>query len=314
MRPLEMSDVPQIVEILTELEVLEPAGQHWSESELAEDLGLPGIDLRRGSIGILDGERLVAFGYLAMSAPSDTWVAYAHGGVRTDRLGCTLGRQILEALRDQAIVLRDDSAAGSPGELKLWVPEPRMRLLRLAAALGFQPWRYFQDMRHELGELPARPQLPDGVRIARWSPELDEGTRLASNESFADHWGSIALDVDRWRAYFADSNLFRPAQSVLAVDDVGVVSFVLVEEFPAETDANGVRTGYLSRVGTARRGRGRGVASALLVECLHALDADGFRRAELTVDSDSPTGAGRIYDRVGFRPTQLNRALGIRFP
>ena len=40
----------------------------------------------------------------------------------------------------------------------------------------------------------------------------------------------------------------------------------------------------------------------------------GFRMAELDVDADSPTGAGRIYARAGFRQRWQTETRGKRIP
>ena len=49
-------------------------------------------------------------------------------------------------------------------------------------------------------------------------------------------------------------------------------------------------------------GRGRGLAAACLVHTIwQAADAGSYDMIELDVDSDSPTGASRLYERVGFR-------------
>jgi len=54
------------------------------------------------------------------------------------------------------------------------------------------------------------------------------------------------------------------------------------------------------------------VASALLARTLTGLAESGYRFAELGVDADSPTGAGRFYERAGFRTFTTSRVLGLR--
>ncbi|MTD13711.1 GNAT family N-acetyltransferase [Nakamurella sp. YIM 132087] len=312
-RPLEKSDAPAMVEIIAEMEALEPADEFWDVEEVLEEFDSPTTDAARGTVGITDGDRLVAFGSLSISQPVGVWKAGLFGGVRTDYLEQGLGRRLLDELTAGATAIRDADHPGMPGELKIWVRDRRPRLTRLAKSAGYEPWRYFQDMRHTLGDLPELPPAPAGIEILPWSPDLDDSTLVASNDSFADHWGSAPIDPVRWKSYFADSSSFRGADSLVAVDEQGVVAFVLVEEFPAETAALGFRVGYIARVGTARRGRGRGLATTLLIHSLHRLQAQGYEYAELNVDSDSPTGAGRLYRRIGFEPTHLNTTYGRRF-
>ena len=140
---------------------------------------------------------------------------------------------------------------------------------------------------------------------------VDEGVRLAYNASFADHWGSSPSSPERWRNLFADSSSFRADFSRLAVRDGEVVGFVMSDEFDSETRARGHRTGYVDRVGTVRSVRGRGVATTLMVHCLHAMRESGCQYADLTVDAESPTGAGRLYERLGFAVHRRNEVRGL---
>ena len=164
-------------------------------------------------------------------------------------------------------------------------------------------------LRPDLGPGPA----PDGVTIRRFRPEDDETVRRVSNETFGDHWGSTPLDADRWRAEYADAKSFRPRHSFVAEIDGRIVGYLLTAEFEGETQARGYPTGYVSRIGTVRAARGRGIASALLAHTMADLAAHGYPFADLAVDADSPTGAGRLYERAGFSTIARNTVVGRRF-
>ena len=53
-----------------------------------------------------------------------------------------------------------------------------------------------------------------------------------------------------------------------------------------------------------RRWRKKGVASALIARCLHALRDAGYHEASLGVDADNISGALRIYEKMGYRVQQ----------
>jgi ribosomal protein S18 acetylase RimI-like enzyme len=57
---------------------------------------------------------------------------------------------------------------------------------------------------------------------------------------------------------------------------------------------------YVAIVGTRKRGRKRGIASALLSLALTRAWVDGFTSASLSVDADSLTRAVAVYERAGF--------------
>lgn len=311
-RPVTAGDAEAINEILAEAERAEPAGQHFDLDEVIQMLADPDLNLPRTSLALLDGDRLVGWGWVDRGPMNREWKAYLVGGIRPDHARRGLGRFLLEALAAKAEALRAEQAPQLPGKLKLWLPEGRRGVSALSDAAGFQTLRYFFEMRRDLvADPPERTPVPAGYRLVGWDADLSEAVRLAHNEAFADHWDSEPLTAKRWRVAVTDSIGFRPETCRVAVTEDGRVGgYVITEEFAAETQANGFRTGYIALVGTVRSARGHGIASALLSSCLVALAEAGYRRAELVVDADSPTGAGRIYTRLGFGQIKRNRTTG----
>ena len=321
LRALRPDDAPAVTSILAEMERREPVDEAYDESEVIEEMASPAIDLARGSVAVLDGDTLVAFGVLSISAPAATWKASLWGGVHPDHTHRGIGRRVIDRLVECAREIRDTDDPGAPGELKIWVETNRPGTGVVGAQAGFETWRYFLRMRRDLGQPVDQIPTPDGLLIRPYRDADDGAVRTVSNESFADHWGSAPMDAARWRAEFADSTSFRPDQSFVALTrpdtesdtDRRVVGFLLTSEFRGDCEHRGYRTGYIARVGTSRAARGRGVASALLARTLTGLSESGYRFAELGVDADSPTGAGRLYERAGFLAFTTSQVLGRRF-
>ncbi len=311
-RALALSDAPAIVEIMRAAEAAEPADMFTDLTELQDEMTAPGVNLTRGSVAAMAGEQLIGYGSLISPPAEDHWTSYLSGSVHPDYRRHGVGRSILDRLIMQARSLRAETHADRPGELKIWVSHGRPSANGLATSAGFRVRRYFFDMRADLANPPEVPVLP-GLTVRPWTSADDDSTRLAYNEAFADHWGSVPMDTDRWRHSFAESAFFRPEVSRLALSGEQVVGFVLVSEFDSETEARGYRTGYIDRVGTLRSVRGQGVAAALLAESMAALGASGYAIAELGVDADSPTGAGRLYERLGFVARHRNEVFGREF-
>ena len=312
-RELHDRDAAAVTEILAAMQRAEPVDEAYSEQDVLEEMTAPGVDLERTSIGIVDDDRLVAFGWLRVSPPSPAWKAQQLAGVHPDYVGRGIGRMLLRGLESKAAAVRDMDAPGLPGELKIWLDPERQRTVALVAAAGYETWRYFFRMRRDLHTPIQEWPAPAGSLIRRYRPSDDEAVRLASNSSFADHWGSTPMDRERWRADYADSSSFRPEQSWVALLGDEVVAFVMTSEFEEENRQRGYPTGYIARVGTTRDARGRGIAGALLARTLGGLADAGYRYAELGVDADSPTGAGRLYERAGFVTIGRNPVAGKRF-
>lgn len=322
-RPLQLSDAQQIAQIQLEMEFREPADLHESVEEVLEELSSPMVDLPTGSLGLFDGDQLI--GYEGVWAMHDDTVFKAHlsGGVRTAWTRRGIGTALVRIGQTQAVAWRDRVAPGLPGEFGLWAESSRSSLIALGESLGYETWRYFYRMQRDLQQEVALGDAPADYELRPYRAEDSERVRAARNNSFADHWGSLHSSQERWTAHMTGSEAFRPELSFLATFTAAsatgdavpgdVAAFVMSEEFAGETAARGFRTAYIALVGTVRDARGRGLASVLLGHQLQAARAAGFRHAELSVDSASPTGAGRIYERSGFVELDRNRALGLRF-
>ncbi len=311
-RALVIDDAPAVLALMQAIEVDEPVDEHWNEADLREEMGDPAADLD-GGILLVDGARPVGCGWLTVTADSAV-KAYLWGGVDPAYKGRGLGTDIIDRMALRALELRDRDHPKLPGELKVWLESNRASAAELLRRKGFETWRYFFRMRRDMEEPVPDGPVPTGFRLRPYREADAEATRLASNASFADHWGSSVLDAERWEAEFSGSRSFRPGLSRVAeASDGAIVGFVLVAEFEAETEQRGYATAYVSRVGTLSAARGRGVASALLRDSLGSIAQDCYRYAELGVDADSPTGAGRIYERLGFTTIMRNSVVGRRF-
>lgn len=300
-RDLTTADVPAVTELLAAWERAEPDDHGYTETEIREEFTAPVAALDGGGVAVLRSGRLVAYGLLHVIAREPRWLAYADGGVHPDVHRRGVGGWVLARQLELARRLRDTQAPGVPGELRVGAAERRPGAIAALVAAGFECRRYFFRMRADLrGPAPEPVPDPPGIRIRPYTAADDDAVRLASNDSFGDHWGSVPRDPDTWRAEYLDSATFRARSSFVAQDATGIVGFSLASEHEADTAARGHRTGYVSRVGTVRAVRGRGIGTALVRRSLAAMRADGYAMAELDVDAESPTGAGRLYERLGF--------------
>ncbi|NNG34230.1 GNAT family N-acetyltransferase [Nakamurella aerolata] len=322
-RPLTVDDAAQITELLSEVEAAEPVEEHIDEGQVRRELTGPAADLERGSVGLFDGDRLVGFIAVTGIGDGEKWKAYLHGGVRPGWTRLGLGTRLVNTARELAAAWKERDAPDREGELQMWADTKQTGAIALAESTGFDVWRHFYTMRRDLTENAAPIETTDvasGFTVRPYAEADGEPVRLARNNSFADHWGSVPTPPERWEAFMVGSPDFRPQHSLVAEFDQGdpavaelgtrIAAFVMAEEFDAQTKAEGFRTGYIALVGTTRPARGKGLASALLGRQLLSMQRDGYARAELGVDSDSPTGAGRIYQRAGFIEARASRSYG----
>lgn len=173
---------------------------------------------------------------------------------------------------------------------------------RIFTDLGLTPVRWFAEMRTPLADVPLVP-APENVTIVEWDAADDRALQRVKNEAFADHWGSTPDDDLRW-SQLTTGVATRRDLSLAALDGNGeVVGLVLTHRFPdddIDVDGSVERVGWVDKVATAREWRGRGVASTLISHVVEKYRQVGLTHAGLYVDSDNPTGAVSVYERLGF--------------
>jgi ribosomal protein S18 acetylase RimI-like enzyme len=175
---------------------------------------------------------------------------------------------------------------------------------RLYARLGFTPVRWFEELLRPLTELPPRHPV-DGIDIVTWPDDRDEESRLVKNAAFDDHWGSTPSSPENWNSIVRGYGA-RPELSCVAIErSTGrIVAVCVNHRYENDDQLIGRRDGWIETLGTLAEWRGRGLASALVVESMHRFAQAGLTHASIAVDGDNPTGAARLYRALGFEPCQ----------
>jgi mycothiol synthase len=159
----------------------------------------------------------------------------------------------------------------------------------LFEANGYALVRSFLRMAIELTEPPPAPAVPEGLRLLPFDRADERAVHAAVEEAFQDHWEHEPRDYESWARRRADSD--RTLWWVVKDgDEIAGVSVNDRKRFGA---------GWIGTVATRRRWRGRGVAQALLLASFGEFFRRGERTVALGVDATNPTGAVRVYERVG---------------
>ena len=120
-------------------------------------------------------------------------------------------------------------------------------------------------------------------------PADDHAVYAAAEEAFADHWEHDPRLYEEWQRRCRDSD----RSLWLVARDGDEVAGVAVNDW------NRFGGGWVGASGTRRPWRGRGVGRALLLASFGEFHRRGERLVQLAVDGESPTGAVRLYERVG---------------
>ena len=229
---------------------------------------------------VLDGAALVGFAYLQRRTDGrydgDGWV-------HPDAFGRGVGTAIVEWFETRAREL------GS-AETRVGILQVDERAACLLRSRGFEPIRSFFRMVIELDDEPEPPTWPAAFEVSPLAPGEERELYQVLEDAFLDHWGHTERTYEEWLA----THELEPGLSFLVRSggEVAAGAFCKREFFGM---------GWVDALGTRRAYRRKGLGEALLRHAFRELYRCGARQVGLGVDAENPTGATRLYERVGMR-------------
>jgi GNAT superfamily N-acetyltransferase len=307
-RPLTKADLTDLLRLEGASDAADGERFPTTRDDLASLLFAPAFDLERMSVAIDGGDALLGWCGLEPRIGGEVWNRiHVHGSVHPAARGQGLGRRLLEWAehRSPSVFEAEDGAQPAlPDVLTVHASETATARARLQDRSGYRLVRWYSDMFRSLAPPLDGVALPDGYRFISWSLDRDNAFHAADVDAFRDHWGSPRFSVEAWRHEYADDEGFRPELSV-GVERAGdVVGYVMVASYAGIEDEEGRRVAWLARLGVRRDHRGQGIGAAAITRALRLACEAGFATAGLDVDTESLTGALRLYQRLGFYPVK----------
>lgn len=227
--------------------------------------------------------------------------AYVLGDVDPAWRGRGLGRRLLARQIDRARTVVRGYHHRLPGFIRAHAYDWRWDTQAIYEEAGMAAVRYNDELLRPLDALPAPPSPTAHFTISRWNESHQEPARLVMNSAFADHWGSTPRNPEVWRSHLIGYGS-RLDLSFVAFAGDQMIGATTNFHIAQDEELTGRLDGWIGMLGVVRSWRKRGVASALIVESLHAFAEAGFTHAMLGVDSANPTGAYSLYTGLGFQP------------
>jgi mycothiol synthase len=286
-RPLTPTDAAAVTAVMAAQELADVGEVVIEEADIVADWQRPGYDVGASTIGVFDGEGLIAY---AESGPSGRGDAAVHPDQRGRGIGTRLADWMQDRARQQGqAVVGMPVPQGSPGDV-------------LLETLGYHVrWTSWVLELPEGANIPARP-LQDGYAVREARPDEYDAVWTVQEDAFLEWSVRERETFEQWEASVRRRPGFEPWNVRVIVDPDGDVVAMTVIQLND-------RCGYIARLATRKDQRGRGLAQALLVDAFAAAAEHGATRSELS--TDSRTGALALYEKVGMKVTStwVNRAI-----
>ena len=310
-RPIRRGDIDELSSLLSAIEHLDEPSERHSIDELYEQLDEADVDTDADTIlGRDAGGTLVAYGWNhPLLSDVDPRRVHVTGGVHPGWRRRGIGYALFAWQLDRARRWHAETHREGLGPLRvICAVDTKLADTRaLYERAGLEPVRWFADMTLRFDGTPPDFPPPPGIRLVPLSRKLFDAVRQAHNEAFADHWGSQPIDATRWAEQLARS-ASRVSWSWVALEErtSDVVGYATNSAYEQDWQSQGFTEGWTDRLGVRPGWRGRGIARALLGASMRSFAEAGLDAAGLGVDTDSPTGAFRLYESMGYRATDTN--------
>ena len=213
---------------------------------------------------------------------------YVHPDFRDNGIGSALLRKVTErasemmqlAQPDLRVYIRNGMSAADKSAREIHENE------------GYTLIRHHWMMEINLAEAPQVVPFPAGIELRPFVREAQEYLVFqAEDEAFRDHWGHVPGNFNNWKLRKIDREAFDPALWYIAWDGDQIAGY-------AQTRFRN-EVGWIGNLGVRRPWRKRGLGEALLLHSFNEFYKRGMPTIGLGVDASNPTGATRLYQKVG---------------
>ena len=292
LRPAQWSDLEAVAQLIYDVCVADgDAIVAVTPDELKHEWETPGFDLVRDAFLVEDSDGYIV-GYEEFFNEHEHVRLRTDGYVHPDFKGRGIGTALLRTIEQRA---REEIALAAPDvrvSLRSTTDQRDSVGLDLHRNEGYQPLRYHWRMEIVMDGPPSEPTFPERIELRPFiKGEHDIPVWQAQNEAFRDHWGSHDVTLEEWKRSRFDDPEFDPTLWQIAWDGDQVAGFSL--------NRYRMGIGWIRTLGVRSPWRKRGLGEALLLQSFGEFYNRGTKTIGLGVDAQNPTGATRLYQKVG---------------
>jgi GNAT superfamily N-acetyltransferase len=288
-RPLARGEEPAVASLIAAEQLHDIGEVVIEEADIVSDWQRPSYDVGASTLGVFEGNRLVAYAELSGGDRAAAAVDPGHRGLG---IGTFLASWIRDRARSRGLtVIGMPVPQGSPGD-------------RLLENLGYRVrWVSWVLVLPEDGVIEGG-LLPPGYSVGAASREDHRVVWEVIEDAFLEWSERDRQSFDDFAAQVIERPGFEAWNLRVATDHegavVGVASLVMADD-----------VGFVEKLAVRRDHRNRGLGRALLADAFAEAKAHGATRSEIS--TDSRTGALDLYEKVGMEVTSVwvNRAIDL---
>jgi GNAT superfamily N-acetyltransferase len=283
-RPLVLSDARATFSVFAAAEEHDTGEVAIELEDIEGDWQRPSFDLATESVGVFDGDALVAAGEVYKGRRGEATVHPEHRG---------------RGIGSWLVHWTEDCARRRGGTVVGQTVPAESTAERMFRSFGYREGWTSWVLEVPPGSSIAPQPLPEGYSIRDFVPGRDDEAAFRVIEDAFSEWPDRqASTLGDWAARTTQRSGFEPWQLRLTEspdgDVVGAAFTILAGD-----------CGYIDQLAVRADQRGRGLARALLVDAFERARAKGVSRSELA--TDSRTGALPLYEHVGMVVTKTYR-------
>ena len=292
LRPLKLSDAGPVSQLIYDACVADgDAILAESPEELLHEWQDPDFNVDTDGF-IVETEQGRVVGYGGVVNVHDHAVYEILGNGHPDFKGRGMGTTMLRAVEKRARQLMERADRDVRIALKTTINTKDSAGMTLHQNEGYRPVQYHWRMEINLDEPPPTPKFPAGIELRPFLQEQqDVALWRADNEAFSEHPGHHDSTLEDWRRYRFGDPEYDPSLWVIAWDREEIAGYSI----------NRYRTGigWIRTLGVRPQWRKRGLGEALLYQSFGEYYRRGMKTIGLGVNANNPTGATRLYLKVG---------------
>lgn len=296
-RPPVEEDIQPIIDLIYAYETSENgSANRFTSADIRADWEY--LDLKTDAWCILSPEGfLAAYGVLWCHDAASYGRLTGDGYVHPAYAGRGLGSTLLDLMEARAAEIEPTLPENTRLVLANSIIANSAASRALFEARGYSLTRVYFNMEIAFAEEPAAPICPTGIEIRACDGSRDDIRQAYEviEEAFQDHFMHTPHTFEEWQQFMVRED-FDPSLWFLAMDGDTTVGAILCQVRDQEADL-----GVIPRLAVLPSWRKRGLGTALLHHAFGVFYRRGFKRVILGVDSQSLTGAQRLYEQVGMR-------------